>query len=93
MLIVNIRILKREHARAHAHTYTHTLTLTQVRAIFEAAAACKKAGVDVRPEIMVPLVGTLAELKDQEVLVNRIAKEVRASPCALMRMHVWGSKR
>jgi len=52
------------------------ITEMQVRAIFEAAAACKKAGVDVRPEIMVPLVGTLAELKDQEVLVNRIAKEV-----------------
>jgi pyruvate,orthophosphate dikinase len=49
-----------------------------VRAIFEAAAVCKKDGVDVHPEIMVPLVGTVAELKDQEALIKKIATEVRA---------------
>jgi pyruvate,orthophosphate dikinase len=35
----------------------------QVRAIMEAACNLKKKGVDARPEIMIPLVGTLAELK------------------------------
>jgi pyruvate,orthophosphate dikinase len=35
---------------------------TQVRAIFEAACALDAEGVEVRPEIMVPLVGTEAEL-------------------------------
>jgi pyruvate,orthophosphate dikinase len=34
----------------------------QVRAIMEAACAVKRDGVDVRPEIMVPLVGLRAEL-------------------------------
>lgn len=49
-----------------------------MRAVFEAAATCKKDGVDVKPEIMVPLVGTVAELKDQEALIKRIAAEVCA---------------
>ena len=35
----------------------------QVRAIVEAAIECKAKGVDARPEIMIPLVGTEAELK------------------------------
>ncbi len=34
----------------------------QVRAIYEAAGICKQRGIDVRPEIMVPLVGTHSEL-------------------------------
>jgi pyruvate,orthophosphate dikinase len=35
----------------------------QVRAIVEAAVVCKSKGIDARPEIMIPLVGTEAELK------------------------------
>jgi pyruvate,orthophosphate dikinase len=35
----------------------------QVRAIMEAAVELKREGVDVRPEIMIPLVGTLEELR------------------------------
>jgi pyruvate, orthophosphate dikinase len=35
----------------------------QVQAIIEAAIECKKQGVRVLPEIMIPLVGTVAELK------------------------------
>lgn len=34
----------------------------QVRAIFEAAGLCKQRGIEARPEIMIPLVGTRAEL-------------------------------
>lgn len=34
----------------------------QVRAILQAAGRCEQAGVDVRPEIMLPLVGTREEL-------------------------------
>jgi pyruvate,orthophosphate dikinase len=34
----------------------------QVRAIFEAAGLCAQRGIEVHPEIMVPLVGTRAEL-------------------------------
>jgi len=44
-----------------AITYPEILEM-QVRAIIEAACECKKAGVKVLPEIMVPLVGTKKEL-------------------------------
>ena len=35
----------------------------QINAIFEAVAELTKAGVKVRPEVMIPLVGTRAEMK------------------------------
>ena len=45
------------------------LTTMQVRAIFEAACTVKKEGVDVRPEVMIPLTSHVNELKVQrEVL-------------------------
>jgi len=43
-------------------TYPEILEM-QVRAIVEAAIACEKKNIDTRPEIMIPLVGTAAELK------------------------------
>jgi pyruvate,orthophosphate dikinase len=52
------------------------ITEMQVRAIFEAAAACEKSGVRTRPEVMVPLVGFKRELDLQAELVHRVAKEV-----------------
>ena len=42
-------------------TYPEILTM-QVTAITEAAIACKKKKVDAKPEIMIPLVGTVKEL-------------------------------
>lgn len=48
----------------------------QVRAIFEAAVNSTKAGIEVHPEIMVPLVGGHAELANQEQLIRRVATEV-----------------
>jgi pyruvate, orthophosphate dikinase len=36
----------------------------QVRAIMEAACDLRKRSIDARPEIMIPLVGTLAELRE-----------------------------
>jgi pyruvate,orthophosphate dikinase len=50
----------------------------QVRAILEAAVACTKAGVDVRPEIMIPLVGTVREFTDLAQRTRTIAAEVTA---------------
>lgn len=44
-----------------AITYPEILEM-QVRAIIEAACLCKKQGVKVLPEIMIPLAGTKAEL-------------------------------
>ena len=49
----------------------------QVRAIIEAAADLRKRGVDARPEIMIPLVGTLAELRDIHVQLKPVADEVQ----------------
>jgi pyruvate, orthophosphate dikinase len=39
------------------------LFIMQMRAIAEAAAECRKAGHDPRPEIMIPLVGAVQELE------------------------------
>ncbi len=52
------------------------ITEMQARAIFEAACEVKKAGIDVHPEIMIPLVGHVNELKLQKEVVDRAAKEV-----------------
>ncbi|MCG8352606.1 MAG: pyruvate, phosphate dikinase [Chloroflexales bacterium] len=53
------------------------ITEMQARAIFKAAAAVKQAGVDVHPEIMIPLVGGANELKLQEALLRKVADEVQ----------------
>ena len=52
------------------------ITEMQVRAILEATAELIKQGRKVSPEIMVPVVGTVNELKDQKEIVERIYKEV-----------------
>ncbi len=54
------------------------ITEMQARAIFEAACEVKKAGGDVHPEVMVPLVGELAELASQKAIITRVAEEVFA---------------
>jgi len=48
----------------------------QTRAIIEAAVSLKKERVDVRPEIMVPLVGTLEELRRTREVIDRTAQKV-----------------
>ena len=50
----------------------------QIRGVLEATAACLKAGVDVHPEIMVPQVINVAELKQVKVWVDEITAEVEA---------------
>ena len=50
------------------------ITQMQVRAIFEAAARVKREGVDVHPEIMIPLVGHANELKNQRDALEAVAK-------------------
>ncbi len=54
------------------------ITEMQARAIFEAAVKVKREGVVVKPEIMIPLVGNVNELKLQADVVRRIAREVFA---------------
>jgi pyruvate,orthophosphate dikinase len=52
------------------------ITEMQARAIFEAAADCKRQGIEARPEVMIPLVGDVKELELQKGIVNRVAEEV-----------------
>jgi pyruvate,orthophosphate dikinase len=54
------------------------ITAMQARAIIEAAMNLKAKGVDARPEIMVPLVGTVAELKNQTDIIRSVAEKVFA---------------
>jgi pyruvate,orthophosphate dikinase len=52
------------------------ITEMQARAILEAACQVKKEGIDVHPEIMIPLVGHVAELEHQKQVVDQVAREV-----------------
>ncbi len=54
------------------------ITAMQARAIIEAALNLKARGIDARPEIMVPLVGTVAELKNQAEVIRTTAETVFA---------------
>lgn len=52
------------------------LTTMQVRAIFEAACIVAKEGVDVHPEVMIPLTSHVNELKIQRKVLEAEAKKV-----------------
>ncbi|MFC1859003.1 pyruvate, phosphate dikinase [Thermodesulfobacteriota bacterium] len=52
------------------------LTVMQVRAIFEAACLVKKEGVDVHPEVMIPLTSHSNELKIQRETLEKEAQKV-----------------
>ena len=52
------------------------ITEMQARAIFEAAVKAKRRGIDVRPEIMIPLVATVEEFRNQRYLIDGIADQV-----------------
>jgi pyruvate,orthophosphate dikinase len=51
------------------------ITEMQTRAIIEAACRLNKEGVKIVPEIMIPLVGALKELRDQKTIVDRVAAD------------------
>jgi pyruvate,orthophosphate dikinase len=52
------------------------LTQMQVRAIFEAACKVAKDGVDVHPEVMIPLTAHVNELKIQQSALEKVANAV-----------------
>ena len=54
------------------------ITTMQTKAILGAALMLKKEGFDPKPEIMVPLVGTENELKQQQDVIKAAAKELFA---------------
>ncbi|RPH95025.1 pyruvate, phosphate dikinase [candidate division KSB1 bacterium] len=52
------------------------ITEMQARAIFTAAASVMKQGIQVHPEVMIPLVMTLEEFHAQAEIIHRVADEV-----------------
>ena len=54
------------------------ITAMQTRAILTAACRLKKEGYDPHPEIMLPLIGILYELKQQKEIIKKVAAEVFA---------------
>ena len=54
------------------------ITRMQARAIFEAALNVADTGVDVQPEIMVPLVSTVGEFTNQKAVIDDVAETVFA---------------
>ncbi len=52
------------------------ITEMQARAILEAALRAKRRGVDVRPEIMIPLVADYREFDNQRAIIIETAKQV-----------------
>jgi pyruvate,orthophosphate dikinase len=52
------------------------ITAMQARAIFEAAVQVQKSGTKVLPEVMIPLVGFLAEFKNLEAIIREQAEAV-----------------
>jgi len=52
------------------------ITEMQTRAIIEAALNLKAKGIEAKPEIMVPLIGTLAEFVEQENIIRATANQV-----------------
>jgi pyruvate,orthophosphate dikinase len=52
------------------------ITKMQAKAIFEAALQVARKGIPVKPEVMIPLVGHVEELKRQKAIVIEAAEEV-----------------
>ncbi|MGI9139798.1 MAG: pyruvate, phosphate dikinase, partial [Gemmatimonadaceae bacterium] len=52
------------------------ITEMQGRAIFEAAVRASRRGIDVRPEIMIPLVSTAKEFEHQRAILEEAASQV-----------------
>jgi pyruvate, orthophosphate dikinase len=60
----------------------------QIRAIFEAAVALRQRGVDVRPDVMIPGVGTEEEMRVTADAVKKIADEIIADAGVELTYHV-----
>ncbi|MEG1608249.1 MAG: pyruvate, phosphate dikinase [Clostridia bacterium] len=60
----------------------------QTRAVIEAAIMAQKEGVNVQPEIMIPLVGDIKELKYVKDIVVKTADEVLAKNNSSIKYHI-----
>jgi pyruvate,orthophosphate dikinase len=52
------------------------ITEMQARAIIEAALNLKERGIEAKPEIMIPLIGTMQEFESQEAIIRKTAETV-----------------
>jgi pyruvate,orthophosphate dikinase len=52
------------------------ITEMQARAIFEAAVRASRRGIEVKPEIMIPLVATVREFEHQQAIIRKVASDV-----------------
>ena len=57
------------------------ITEMQSRAIIEAAVAVKSKGGNPHVEIIIPLIGTIEEMRNQTAIVRRVAEEVFKEKC------------
>jgi len=57
------------------------ITEMQARAIFEAVCKVQSEGIEVHPEVMIPIVGHVNELKSQEEIVRKVADEIIKKHC------------
>lgn len=64
------------------------ITAMQARAIFTAAAEVKKEGINVKPEVMIPLIGYAKELDNQTKVVRKIANDVMNETGVKFEYHV-----
>jgi len=55
------------------------ITEMQAQAIFEAACELRREGKTPFPEVMIPLVGSRQELREQKTIVERVARATQAS--------------
>ncbi|HHV92943.1 MAG TPA: pyruvate, phosphate dikinase [Firmicutes bacterium] len=60
----------------------------QVRAIFEAACELAKEGIEVVPEVMIPLVGTAKELEILRANAIKVAEEVMEKAGVKLQYHI-----
>jgi pyruvate,orthophosphate dikinase len=52
------------------------ITEMQARAIFEAAVKTSRRGIEVIPEVMIPLVATVKEFEHQRAIIDDVARQV-----------------
>jgi pyruvate,orthophosphate dikinase len=64
------------------------ITEMQAQAIFEAAVEVAAEGKVVRPEVMVPLIGSIAEFQHQRNVIDQVANEVFARARRKVEYHV-----
>ena len=70
--------------------YYPEITRMQARAIFEAACEVAREGIRVHPEIMIPLVSMVSEMRAQKEIVVAVAEETMQGGTSGSSRTPWG---